>query len=46
VDGADNLFCWRIDGLEGLAVDAFYPLVVDEPAGDERLVLISSRNAG
>jgi len=31
VNGADNLFGGRVDSLEGLAVNALNPLVVDEP---------------
>jgi hypothetical protein len=33
VDSTDNLLGCGIDGLEGLAVDALDPFVVDEPAG-------------
>ena len=33
MDGADNLLGGGIDGLEGLAVDALDPFVVDEPVG-------------
>lgn len=31
--GYNWLFCARVDGLEGLAVDTFDELVVDEPRG-------------
>lgn len=31
VDGTDNFFVCGIDGLEGLALDALYKLIVDEP---------------
>lgn len=31
-DGADDLLCCGVDDLEGLFVDTFNPLVVDEPA--------------
>lgn len=30
-DGADNFLSRWVDGLEGLAIDTFDPLVVDEP---------------
>jgi hypothetical protein len=33
VDSTDNLLSCGIDGLEGLAVNALNPFVVDEPAG-------------
>ena len=33
MDSTDNLLSCGIDSLEGLAVDALNPFVVDEPAG-------------
>jgi len=35
VDGGDDLFGGRVDDLEGLAIDAFDELVVDEPGRSE-----------
>ncbi len=33
MDSTDDLLSCGIDGLEGLAVDALHPFIVDEPAG-------------
>jgi hypothetical protein len=41
VDGGDDLLVSRVDGLEGLALDAFDKLVVYEPVWGRRGRLFS-----